>query len=52
MQDPWQQFDAEPDPGPPYGQRYPVRMPDGSWLHMPIRPIGVAGLIAPRPAFG
>jgi len=21
-------------------------MPDGSWLHRPIRPIGVAGLIA------
>lgn len=51
MHDPWQQFDTEPDPGPPFGERYPVRMPDGSFLHMPIRPIGVAGLIATQASF-
>lgn len=51
MQDPWQQFDATPDPGPPFGERYPARMPDGSFLHMPIRPIGVAGLIATQASF-
>ncbi|TCH99806.1 phosphoribosyltransferase [Roseococcus sp. SYP-B2431] len=51
MQDPWQQFDSLPDPGPPYRDRYPVAMPDGSFLHMPIRPIGVAGLIATQASF-
>lgn len=51
MQDPWQQFDATPDPGPPFGERYPAPMPDGSFLHMPIRPIGVAGLIATQASF-
>ena len=49
--DPWQGFDATPDPGPPFGARYPARMPDGSWLHLPIRPIGVAGLIATQASF-
>jgi adenine/guanine phosphoribosyltransferase-like PRPP-binding protein len=51
LQDPWQHFNAAPDPGPPYGGHYPVRMPDGSFLHMPIRPIGVAGLIATQASF-
>lgn len=51
MQDPWQHFDAVPDPGPPFGERYPARMPDGSFLHMPIRPFGVAGLIANQASF-
>lgn len=49
--DPWQQFDPEPDPGPPFGARYPARMPDGRVLHLPIRPIGVAGLIATQASF-
>ena len=49
--DPWQGFDAAADPGPPFGARYPARMPDGSWLHLPIRPIGVAGLIATQASF-
>lgn len=47
----WQHFDAQPDPGPPFGDRYPARMPDGSFLHLPIRPIGVAGLIANQASF-
>jgi adenine/guanine phosphoribosyltransferase-like PRPP-binding protein len=47
----WQGFDATPDPGPPYQARYPARMPDGSWLHLPIRDIGVAGLIATQASF-
>lgn len=51
MSDPWQHFDPEPDPGPPFGARYPARMPDGSLLHLPIRPIGVAGLIATQASF-
>jgi adenine/guanine phosphoribosyltransferase-like PRPP-binding protein len=49
--DPWQCFDAQPDPGPPFGLRYPARMPDGRFLHLPIRPIGVAGLIATQASF-
>ena len=49
--DPWQGFDPTPDPGPPFAERYPARMPDGSWLHLPIRPIGVAGLIATQASF-
>jgi adenine/guanine phosphoribosyltransferase-like PRPP-binding protein len=49
--DPWQCFDAQPDPGPPFGGRYPARMPDGRFLHLPIRPIGVAGLIATQASF-
>lgn len=51
MTDPWQSFDAQPDPGPPFGPRYPARMPDGRVLHLPIRPIGVAGLIATQASF-
>ncbi|WP_424812466.1 phosphoribosyltransferase [Roseococcus sp. YIM B11640] len=51
MQDPWQHFDTRPDPGPPFGERYPARMPDGCYLHLPIRPIGVAGLIATQASF-
>lgn len=51
MSDPWQDFDLIPDPGPPFTGRYPARMPDGSWLHLPIRPIGVAGLIATQASF-
>jgi adenine/guanine phosphoribosyltransferase-like PRPP-binding protein len=47
----WQGFDAAPDPGPPYVLRYPARMPDGRWLHLPIRDIGVAGLIATQASF-
>lgn len=47
----WQGFDATPDPGPPFATRYPARMPDGSFLHLPIRPIGVAGLIATQASF-
>ena len=51
MSDPWQSFDAQPDPGPPFGTRYPAPMPDGRFLHLPIRPIGVAGLIATQASF-
>lgn len=51
MSDPWQQFETEPVPGPPFGDRYPARMPDGRVLHLPIRPIGVAGLIATQASF-
>ena len=51
MTDPWQHFDTTPDPGPPFGTRYPARMPDGRILHLPIRPIGVAGLIATQASF-
>jgi len=51
MSDPWQSFDLTPDPGPPFTERYPAHMPDGSWLHLPIRPIGVAGLIATQASF-
>jgi len=51
MTDPWQDFDAQADPGPPFGARYPARMPDGSLLHLPIRPLGVAGLIATQASF-
>lgn len=40
-----------PDPGPPFGARYPARMPDGRFLHLPIRPIGVAGLIVTQASF-
>jgi len=49
--DPWQNFDTQPDTGPPYGTRYPAPMPDGRFLHLPIRPIGVAGLIATQASF-
>ncbi len=51
MTDPWQSFDTQPDPGPPFGARYPAPMPDGRFLHLPIRPIGVAGLIATQASF-
>ena len=51
LNDPWQDFDANPEPGPPYSVRYPARMPDGRVLHLPIRPIGVAGLIATQASF-
>lgn len=51
MNEPWQQFDETPDPGPPYDARYPARMPDGRYLHLPIRPIGVAGLIVTQASF-
>lgn len=51
MNDPWQSFDDTPDPGPPFGARYPARMPDGRFLHLPIRPIGVAGLIVTQASF-
>ncbi|MCU0889169.1 MAG: phosphoribosyltransferase [Rubritepida sp.] len=47
----WQGFDAEPDPGPPFLARYPARLPDGRFLHLPIRDIGVAGLIATQASF-
>ncbi|WP_206931594.1 phosphoribosyltransferase [Roseococcus thiosulfatophilus] len=47
----WQEFDAAPEPGPPFTARYPARMPDGRWLHLPIRDIGVAGLIATQASF-
>jgi len=47
----WQDFDAAPDAGPPHATRYPARMPDGRWLHLPIRDIGVAGLIATQASF-
>jgi len=49
--DPWQSFDPTPDAGPPFAGRYPARMPDGGWLHLPVRPIGVAGLIATQASF-
>ncbi len=41
MNDPWQDFDAEADPGPPFGTRHPAC----------IRTIGVAGLIATQASF-
>ena len=47
----WQGFDSTPDPGPPFARRYPARMPDGTWLHLPLRDIGVAGLIATQASF-
>lgn len=47
----WQGFDAAPDPGPPWAARYPARLPDGRFLHLPIRDIGVAGLIATQASF-
>lgn len=47
----WQGFDAAPDPGPPFAARYPARLPDGRYLHLPIRDIGVAGLIATQASF-
>jgi adenine/guanine phosphoribosyltransferase-like PRPP-binding protein len=47
----WQVFDAAPDAGPPHATRLPARMPDGRWLHLPIRDIGVAGLIATQASF-
>lgn len=47
----WQEFDAAPGPGPPYAARFPAHMPDGRWLHLPIRDIGVAGLIATQASF-
>jgi adenine/guanine phosphoribosyltransferase-like PRPP-binding protein len=51
VSEPWQHFDPAPDPGPPFAERYPARMPDGRVLHLPIRPIGVAGLIATQASF-
>lgn len=45
----WQHFDAAPDPGPPLAN--PARMPEGSYLYLPIRDIGVAGLIANQARF-
>jgi adenine/guanine phosphoribosyltransferase-like PRPP-binding protein len=47
----WQGFDAAPEPGPPFAARFPAAMPDGTWLHLPIRDIGVAGLIATQASF-
>lgn len=47
----WQGFDAAPDPGPPFAARYPARLPDGRFLHLPIRDLGVAGLIATQASF-
>ncbi|MBY0337810.1 MAG: phosphoribosyltransferase [Acetobacteraceae bacterium] len=47
----WQQIEAAPDPGPPFSCRYPARWPDGRVLHLPIRDIGVAGLIVNQASF-
>jgi adenine/guanine phosphoribosyltransferase-like PRPP-binding protein len=50
----WQDFEADAPHGPPYTDRYPARMPDGSALVLPLRDLGesaVAGLIANQASF-
>ncbi len=48
MSPPWQAFVPPPAQ---WRENYPALMPDGSALMLPIRPIGVAGLIANQASF-
>jgi adenine/guanine phosphoribosyltransferase-like PRPP-binding protein len=50
----WQQFDAPCAYPPPFRERFPATMPDGSVLDLPLRDFGdfaVAGLIANQASF-
>ncbi|MBL8699225.1 MAG: phosphoribosyltransferase [Alphaproteobacteria bacterium] len=53
----WQRLEREPPPGPPHGDRYGARMPDGRYLIQPLRPLpadpglAVASLISTQASF-